>query len=79
MYWRYATPLEWDSSTNESNHEKHDLSFDEAAELIRSGVDDVEIYDKPRSDEEDKAVQVEAVLDQILHTPSCPIAPSPAP
>ena len=45
--------LAWDSAENESNRDKHGVSFDEAAELFRSGVDYLEIFDAAHSADED--------------------------
>jgi hypothetical protein len=46
--------FEWDPAKDTSNRAKHRLSFEEATELFKSGVDYMEIYDEEHSDEEDR-------------------------
>lgn len=48
--------FEWDPSKERENRAKHSLSFDEAAELFRSGVDYLEIYDVEHSAHEDRFI-----------------------
>ena len=50
--------LEWDSAKNESSRDKHGVSFDEAAEIFRSGVDYLEIFDAAHSVDEDRFIAV---------------------
>ena len=49
---------EWDSAKNASNRDKHGVSFDEAAELFRSGGDYLEIFDAAHSVGEDRFIAV---------------------
>ncbi len=49
---------EWDQAKDESNREKYGLSFEEAADLLRGGVDYLEIYDEVHSEEEDRFIAV---------------------
>jgi uncharacterized DUF497 family protein len=50
--------FEWDPAKDKANQDKHGLSFDEAAELLKSGVDYVEIYEREHSGEEDRFIAV---------------------
>jgi hypothetical protein len=50
--------FEWDPAKDNSNRIKHDLSFDEASELFKAGVDYLEIYDEEHSDEEDRFIAI---------------------
>jgi uncharacterized DUF497 family protein len=50
--------VEWDPAKDEANRAKHGLSFEEAAELFRTGVDYLEIYDEEHSDEEDRFIAI---------------------
>jgi len=50
--------FEWDRAKNEANQAKHGLSFEEASELFRSGVDYLEVYDEEHSGEEDRFIAV---------------------
>jgi uncharacterized DUF497 family protein len=44
--------FEWHPAKDKTNPTKHGLSFEEAIELFRSGVDYFEIYDEEHSEEE---------------------------
>ena len=48
----------WDPDKNRKNHAKHGLSFEEASELFRSGVDYLEIYDEEHSEKEDRFIAI---------------------
>jgi len=50
--------FEWDPAKDKSNRTKHGLSFEEANELFKAGVDYLEIYDEEHSDEEDRFIAV---------------------
>ena len=50
--------FEWDPAKDKTNRAKHGLSFDEAAELFKAGVDYLEIYDEDHSGEEDRFIAV---------------------
>jgi len=50
--------FEWDPAKGDTNRAKHGLSFEEAAELFKAGVDFLEIYDEEHSDEEDRFIAV---------------------
>jgi len=50
--------FEWDPAKDKTNQSKHSLSFDEATELFKSGVDYLEIYDEEHSDEEDRFIAI---------------------
>ena len=50
--------IEWDPTKDEANLAKHGLSFAEAAELFRSDVDYLEIFDHEHSGEEDRFIAI---------------------
>ena len=50
--------IKWDPTKDEANLAKHGLSFTEAAELFRSDVDYLEIYDHEHSVEEDRFIAI---------------------
>ena len=50
--------FEWDPDKNETNRAKHGLSFEEASELFKGGVDYLEIYDEEHSEQEDRFIAI---------------------
>ena len=50
--------IKWDPTKNAANLAKHGLSFTEAAQLFRSDVDYLEIYDDEHSREEDRFIAI---------------------
>jgi uncharacterized DUF497 family protein len=50
--------FEWDPAKDKANRAKHGLSFEEAAELFKTGVDYLEIYDEEHSDKEDRFIAI---------------------
>jgi len=50
--------FEWDPAKDKINRTKHGLSFEEATELFKAGVDYLEIYDEEHSDEEDRFIAI---------------------
>ncbi len=50
--------FEWDPAKDKSNRAKHGVSFDQASELFKSGVEYLEIYDEEHSDEEDRFIAI---------------------
>lgn len=50
--------IEWDHAKNLANQRKHDVSFEEAAELFQSGVDYLEIFDEAHSIVEDRFLAI---------------------
>jgi uncharacterized DUF497 family protein len=50
--------VNWDPPKSAQNLRKHGVSFDEAAELLTSGVDYLEIYDEMHSDAEDRFIAI---------------------
>ena len=50
--------FEWDPAKDKANQAKHRLSFEEATELFKGGIDFLEIYDREHSDEEDRFIAV---------------------
>jgi uncharacterized DUF497 family protein len=53
-----AMRFEWDAGKEEINQRQHGISFDEAKELLTSGLDYLEIYDAEHSYEEDRFIAV---------------------
>ena len=53
--------FEWDVAKEESNRERHGVSFDEVRELFTSGVDYLEIYDAEHSHDEDRFIAIGTV------------------
>jgi hypothetical protein len=58
--------FEWDPAKDETNRKKHGLSFGEASELFKSGIDYLGIYDEEHSDEEDRFVAVGPIRRGII-------------
>ena len=52
---RYEMRFEWDAEKDRANRRKHGLSFDQAAELFKAGVDYLEVYDEAHSSDEDRS------------------------
>lgn len=50
--------FEWDPEKDKANRAKHDVSFAEATELFKSGIDYWEIYDEQHSGEEDRFIAI---------------------
>ena len=50
--------IEWDERKSRQNQRKHGISFQEAAELFRSGADYLEIFDDAHSDEEERFLAI---------------------
>lgn len=48
----------WDDAKNLTNQRNHGISFDEASELFRSGVDYLEIFDDAHSVIEDRFIAI---------------------
>jgi uncharacterized DUF497 family protein len=48
--------VEWDQTKDLANQRKHGVSFEEASELFRSGVDYLEILDDAHSGAEDRFI-----------------------
>jgi uncharacterized DUF497 family protein len=50
--------FEWDPEKDKANWAKYDVSFAEATELFKSGIDYWEIYDEQHSGEEDRFIAI---------------------
>ena len=50
--------VDWDETKNISNQRKHDVSFSEAAELLTSGRDYLEVFDAHHSELEDRFIAI---------------------
>ena len=50
--------FEWDAAKNRTNLEKRGVSFDEAALLLSSATDCLEIFDEARSLDEERFISV---------------------
>jgi uncharacterized protein len=48
----------WDHAKNRANQQKHGVSFEEASELFRSGVDYLEVFDDEHSVTEDRFIAI---------------------
>lgn len=48
----------WDEAKNRENQQKHEVSFEEASELFRSGDDYLEIFDEEHSVFEDRFIAI---------------------
>lgn len=46
----------WDDAKNVANQAKHGISFEEASELLSSGVEYLEIFDDLHSDDEERFI-----------------------
>ncbi len=53
--------VEWDPTKNLANQRKHDVSFGEAAELLTSGRDYLEVFDAHHSELEDRFIAIGVV------------------
>jgi uncharacterized DUF497 family protein len=58
MAYTVTVRVTWDRAKNLSNQKKHGLSFEDASELFRSGVDYLELFDEDHSDEEDRFIAI---------------------
>jgi uncharacterized DUF497 family protein len=56
----------WDDAKDLANQRKHGIGFDEAAELFRSGVDYLEIYDEEHSVAEDRFIAIGPIRRGLL-------------
>jgi hypothetical protein len=48
----------WDRAKDLAKRKKHGVSFEEASELLVSGVDHLEIFDEAHSDDEDRFISI---------------------
>lgn len=61
----------WNPAKDRANVEKHGISFTEAAELFRSGVDYLELFDEAHSVDEDRFLAIGPIaggLVLVVHT-----------
>ena len=58
MAYTVTVKVTWDRAKNLSNKKKHGVSFEEASELFRSGVDYLELFDDAHSDDEDRFIAI---------------------
>jgi uncharacterized DUF497 family protein len=56
----------WDDAKNLANQRSHGVSFEEAAELFRSGVDYLEIYDSEHSLVEDRFIAIGPIRKRVI-------------
>lgn len=71
MTYTWRVEVTWDPAKNDSNIEKHGISFNEAAELFRSEVDYLEIFDEAHSVDEDRFLAIGPIsrgLVLVVHT-----------
>ena len=57
----------WDENKNRRNTEKHGLSFEQAAELFRSGVDFLEVFDEAHSIDEDRFIAIGPIAPGMVY------------
>lgn len=50
--------VEWDDTKNLANQEKHNVTFEEASELLTSDSGCLEIFDEYHSDTEDRFISI---------------------
>ena len=50
--------VEWDDAKNLANQEKHDITFEEASELLTGDADCLEIFDEYHSETEDRFISI---------------------
>jgi uncharacterized DUF497 family protein len=50
--------VSWDDAKNRTNQRNHGVTFEEASELFRSGVDYLEIFDDAHSTIEDRFIAI---------------------
>ena len=58
MAYTVAVRVTWDRAKNLANQRNHGVSFEEASELFRSGVDYLEQFDDDHSDVEDRFIAI---------------------
>jgi len=58
--------FEWDSEKEKTNIEKHGVSFREAAALLSSSEEYLEIYDVTHSQEEDRFIAIGPLAERII-------------
>ena len=58
MAYTVAVRVTWDRAKNLANQKRHGISFQEASELFRSGVDYLEQFDDDHSDVEDRFIAI---------------------
>jgi len=58
--------FDWDRSKDETNREKHGLSFDEAKALFTSGVDYLELFGAEHSVSEDRFIAIGPIARGIV-------------
>ena len=58
MAYTVDVRVTWDRAKNLANQKKHGVSFEEASELFRSGVDYLERFDEDHSDDEDRFIAI---------------------
>lgn len=58
MAYTVMVRVTWDRAKSLANQKKHGLSFEEASELFRSGVDYLELFDEDHSEEEDRFIAI---------------------
>lgn len=58
MAYTQVVKVSWDRAKDLANQKKHGVSFQEASELLVSGVDHLEIFDDAHSDDEDRFISI---------------------
>jgi uncharacterized DUF497 family protein len=58
--------FEWDEAKDLTNQQNHGLGFAEAAELLESGVEYLEIFDLDHSESEDRFIAIGPVARGLI-------------
>jgi uncharacterized DUF497 family protein len=58
LAYTVGVKVTWDRSKNLANQKKHGVSFEDASELFRSGVDYLERFDEDHSDDEERFIAI---------------------
>ena len=58
--------VEWDADKDVQNKRKHGVSFAEAQEVFRSGLDYLEVFDRLHSEDEDRFVAIGPAVKGIM-------------
>lgn len=58
--------VEWDDAKNLANQAKHGISFDEAQEIFRPGVDCLVLFDDAQSEFEERFISIGAITGGLV-------------
>ena len=66
MAYNRFVEVTWDPAKSRTNKSKHGVSFEDAARLLTSGVDYLEIFDDAHSDIEDRFIAIGPIARGIV-------------